>query len=597
MAQSPFAFLQKIGKSLMLPVAVLPVAGLLLGIGAANFGWMPEILSLLMKNSGDVIFANLPLIFAIGVALGFTENDGVSAIAAAIGYMVMLATMGVMAGVWGVEPKVIMGIPAMETGVFGGILAGGLAAYMFNKYYKITLPTYLGFFAGKRFVPIVTALSAIVLGALLSVVWPPVQYGIDAFSHWAAVGDPRTAVTIYGFVERLLIPFGLHHIWNVPFFFEIGSFTTPEGKVVHGDINRYFAGDPTAGILAGAFLFKMFGLPAAAIAMWHEARPENKAKAGGILISAALTSFLTGITEPIEFAFIFVAPVLYFFHAILAASTQFVMSSLGAHMGFTFSQGGIDFLMFNVFGGNAQKWWLVLILGPVYAAIYYVVFRASIRMFDLKTPGREIETDAAVGSGAAEGGRSRDLVVAFGGRGNITSLDACITRLRVAVKDPSRVDQARLKSMGAAGVMMVGGGVQAIFGPLSENMKTGMQEYLRSTGAEADLDTPTPAAAAPAAEAQATAQPVDRARAESIRQALGGTANVRNLEAIAVTRWRVELENVHQIDRAALKRAGVMAVMPVGTNVLHLIIGPDAVDLAGVLTAEAGVIPRPKAAE
>ena len=230
MAQSPFAFLQKIGKSLMLPVAVLPVAGLLLGIGAANFGWMPEILSLLMKNSGDVIFANLPLIFAIGVALGFTENDGVSAIAAAIGYMVMLATMGVMAGVWGVEPKAIMGIPAMETGVFGGILAGGLAAYMFNKYYKITLPTYLGFFAGKRFVPIVTALSAIGLGALLSVVWPPVQYGIDVFSHWAAVSDPRTAATVYGFVERLLIPFGLHHIWNVPFFFEIGTFTTPDGQ-------------------------------------------------------------------------------------------------------------------------------------------------------------------------------------------------------------------------------------------------------------------------------------------------------------------------------------------------------------------------------
>jgi PTS system glucose-specific IIC component len=597
MAQSPFAFLQKIGKSLMLPVAVLPVAGLLLGIGAAEFSWMPTILSLLMKNSGDVIFANLPLIFAIGVALGFTENDGVSAIAAAIGYMVMLATMGVMAGVWGVEPKPIMGIKAMETGVFGGILAGGLAAYMFNRYYKITLPTYLGFFAGKRFVPIVTALAAIGLGALLSVIWPPVQHTIDVFSHWAAVSDPRTAATVYGFVERLLIPFGLHHIWNVPFFFEIGSFTNPAGQVVHGDINRFFAGDPSAGILAGAFLFKMFGLPAAAIAMWHEARPENKAKAGGILISAALTSFLTGITEPIEFAFLFVAPVLYFFHAILAATSQFVMNSLGAHMGFTFSQGGIDFVVFNVFGNNAQKWWLVLILGPIYAGIYYVVFRTSIRMFDLKTPGREVETEAAAGSGAAEGGRSRDLVVAFGGRGNITSLDACITRLRVAVKDPSRVDQARLKSMGAAGVMMVGGGVQAIFGPLSENMKTGMQEYLRSTGAEADLDTPAPAAAAPAAEAQATAPPADKARAENIRQALGGTANVKNLEAIAVTRWRVELENAHQIDRVALKQAGVEAVMPVGTNALHLIIGPDAEVLAGVLTAEAGVIPRPKAAE
>jgi glucose PTS system EIICB or EIICBA component len=297
--------------------------------------------------------------------------------------------------------------------------------------------------------------------------------------------------------------------------------------------------------------------------------------------------------------------VLYFFHAILAATSQFVMNSLGAHMGFTFSQGAIDFVVFNVFGNNAQKWWLVLILGPVYAVIYYVVFRTSIRMFDLKTPGREVETEAAAGSGAAEGGRSRDLVVAFGGRNNITSLDACITRLRIAVKDPSKVDQARLKSMGAAGVMVVGGGIQAIFGPLSENMKTGMQEYLRSTGAEADLEVPVsataPAPAAPRAAsvavAQAAAPPADKARAESIRQALGGIANVKNLEALAVTRWRVELENAHQVDHAALKRAGVEAIMPVGTNALHLIIGFDAEVLAGVLAAEADVIPNPKAAE
>jgi glucose PTS system EIICB or EIICBA component len=588
MAQSTFAFLQKIGKSLMLPVAVLPVAGLLLGIGAAEFGWMPEILSHLMKNSGDVIFANLPLIFAIGVALGFTENDGVSAIAAAIGYMVMLATMGVMAGVWGVAPKTIMGIPAMETGVFGGILAGSLAAYMFNKYYKIALPSYLGFFAGKRFVPIVTALAAIGLGALLSVVWPPVQHGIDVFSHWAAISDPRTAATVYGFIERLLIPFGLHHIWNVPFFFEIGSFTDATGKVVHGDINRFFAGDPTAGILAGAFLFKMFGLPAAAIAMWHEARPENKAKAGGILISAALTSFLTGITEPIEFAFLFVAPVLYFFHAILAASSQFVMNSLGAHMGFTFSQGGIDFVVFNVFGNNAQKWWLVLILGPVYAAIYYVVFRTSIRMFDLKTPGREVEAERAAGA-VGEGGISRDLVVAFGGRNNITSLDACITRLRIAVNDPSKVDQAKLKSMGAAGVMVVGSGIQAIFGPLSENMKTGMQEYLHSTTAEADLEPATAAPAAPVVPAARPAPPAsarNKERAESIRQALGGAGNIKSVEAIATTRWRVELQDAQRADTAALKRAGVAAVMPVGTGVLHLILGFDAEDLFHALSSE-----------
>ena len=231
----------------MLPVAVLPVAGLLLGLGATDFhGYVPAIVLALMKNAGDVIFGNLPLIFAIGVALGFTENDGVSGIAATIGYLVMTATLGVIAKVEGVEPDMIMGIPSIQTGVFGGILAGGLAAWMFNRYYRIALPPYLGFFGGKRFVPIVTAIGAIVLGVILSVVWPPIGAAIKAFSQWAAVSDPRTAATVYGFVERLLIPFGLHHIWNVPFFFEAGSFMDPTtGKVVHGDINRFFAGDPT----------------------------------------------------------------------------------------------------------------------------------------------------------------------------------------------------------------------------------------------------------------------------------------------------------------------------------------------------------------
>jgi len=389
MWKNTLAFLQKVGKSLMLPVAVLPVAGLLLGIGAANFGWMPAIASELMKNSGDVVFSNMALIFAVAVALGFTENDGVSAVAATIGYTVMLATMGVMAAVWGQVPVTVMGIKTMQTGVFGGILAGGLAAAMFNRFYKISLPPYLAFFAGKRFVPIITALGAIALGVLLSVVWPPIQTGINVFSHWAAVGDPRLAATVYGFVERLLVPFGLHHIWNAPFFYEIGHFTDATGKVVTGDIPRYFAGDPTAGILAGAFLFKMFGLPAAALAIWQSARPENKVAVGGIMISAALTSFLTGITEPVEFAFLFVAPVLYLMHAVLVASAQFLMGTLGAHMGFTYSQGGIDFLLFNVLNPSSQKWWLVLILGPIYAGIYYVAFRTVIRALNLKTPGRE----------------------------------------------------------------------------------------------------------------------------------------------------------------------------------------------------------------
>ncbi|HTJ93698.1 MAG TPA: PTS glucose transporter subunit IIBC [Pararobbsia sp.] len=590
MFKNAFGVVQKVGKSLMLPVAVLPVAGLLLGLGATDFhGYVPAIVLALMKNAGDVIFANLPLIFAIGVALGFTENDGVSGVAATIGYLVMTATLGVIARAEGVEPDTIMGIPSIQTGVFGGILAGGLAAWMFNRYYRITLPSYLGFFAGKRFVPIVTAIGAIVLGGILSVVWPPIGSAIKAFSQWAAVSDPRTAATIYGFVERLLIPFGLHHIWNVPFFFEAGSFLDPTtGKVVHGDINRFFAGDPTAGILSGAFLFKMFGLPAAAIAIWHCAKPEKKVAVGGMMVSAALTSFLTGITEPIEFAFLFVAPGLYFIHACLAASAQFVANTLDMHMGFTFSQGAIDFVMFNLIGNKATHAWYVFILGPIYALIYYAVFRFVITRFNLKTPGREDDTVAVAAGTSGIGGRSRDLVLAFGGRSNIKSLDACITRLRITVDNPALVDDGRLKALGAAGVLRIGNGVQAIFGPLSENMKTDMQDYLKTAGSDADLasiDLHSAQATAPAAASTvaATPQTVSTARADRIRAALGGVANIRKLEALAATRLRVVLADASRIDIAALKEAGVPATQSFSSGELDLIVGLDAPGLAGAI--------------
>jgi len=582
--KNAFSFLQKVGKALMLPVAVLPVAGLLLGIGAANFEWLPPVVSALMKASGDVVFGNLPLIFAIGVAVGFTDNDGVAAISAAVGYVVLLATLGVMAHAFGVEPATIMGIKTMQTGVFGGILAGGLAAAMFQRFYRISLPAYLGFFAGKRFVPIVTALAAIGVGVLLSVVWPPVQQGINVFSHWAAVSDPRTAATVYGFVERLLIPFGLHHIWNVPFFFEMGAYTDASGNVVHGDINRFFAGDPTAGVLAGAFLFKMFGLPAAAIAIWRSARPANRVAVGGIMVSAALTSFLTGITEPIEFAFLFVAPVLYLLHACLAASTQFVANTLGMHMGFTFSQGGIDFVVFNAFGKFSQRWWLVLVIGPVYAAVYYTVFRVAIEWLDLKTPGREGPA-AEVPTGAPRpGARARDLVLAFGGRSNIASLDACITRLRVAVRDPSLVRDGALKALGASGVMTVGNGVQAVFGPLSENLKTDMVEYLRTTEAG---DEAAPAAA-PVTAAVRAAAPISidagvRDAAAPLVAALGGRANLRLVEAVATTRLRVELADGQRFDEAAARIAGVAGVMRIAPDVLHLIVGDKAAQFAAAL--------------
>src|SRR6186997_2278982 len=314
--KNAFSLLQKIGKCMMLPVSVLPVAGILLGVGSANFPWLPVAVSQIMAAAGSAVFGNLPLLFAIGVAIGLTENDGVAALAGTVGYVVFLAALGVCATVQGIETKVIMGIQSIETGVFGGIIAGLIAAAVFNRFYRIQLPSYLGFFAGKRSVPIITAFAVIATGALLSFIWPPIGDAIKGFSNWAVHGRPALAFTIYGVVERALIPFGLHHVWNVPFFFQAGTYTDPvTGAVVHGEIARFISGDPTAGNMTGGYLFKMWGLPAAALAMWQAARPEQRAKVGGIMVSAALTAFLTGITEPIEFAFLFVAPVLYAIHA------------------------------------------------------------------------------------------------------------------------------------------------------------------------------------------------------------------------------------------------------------------------------------------
>ena len=366
--RNAFSLLQKIGKCMMLPVSVLPVAGILLGVGSANFSWMPESVSLIMAKSGDAIFGNLPLLFAIGVAIGLTENDGVAALAGTTGYVVFLAAMGVCAKLQGIDVKPIMGIPSIETGVFGGIIVGMVAAWCYNRFYKIQLPPYLGFFAGKRSVPIITSFLVIGVGAILSFVWPPIGRGIAAFSHWAVNERPALAFTIYGLVERALIPFGLHHVWNVPFFFQAGEYVDPAtGTKVTGEIARFIAGDPTAGNMTGGYLFKMWGLPAAAIAMWRAARPENRAKVGGIMISAAITSFLTGITEPIEFAFLFVAPVLYAIHAVLAGTAYFLCITLGIKHGFTFSHGFIDYVV--LFPKSHNALWL-FVLGPIWAALY-----------------------------------------------------------------------------------------------------------------------------------------------------------------------------------------------------------------------------------
>ena len=578
MGKAAFAFLQKIGKALMLPVAVLPVAGLLLGIGTgllnAEISWIPALIPQVMSQSGSVIFDNLPLIFAIGTALGLTDNDGVAALAAVTGFLVMQATTGVMADVlWfhvssGQETlgvlaqameydiafvrKIVstnVGIQTIQTGVFGGIFVGVVAAWLYRKYYRIQLPAYVGFFAGKRFVPIISSLAAIVLGVALSVVWPPVQEQINKFSMWAAYSSPAVAGATYGFVERLLLPFGLHHIWNVPFFFEIGSFTDKAGQIVTGDIPRFFAGDKTAGILGGGFLIKMFGLPAAALAIFHTAKPENRAKVGGMMFSGALTAFLTGITEPLEFTFLFVAPMLYFIHAVMVSSAFAVLNLTGAHVGYTFSQGGIDFALFYAMD---TKPWMVFVLGPVYAVVYYVVFRFFITVFNMKTAGREDDAGQTPQEAAHADDKMKKaaaLVAAFGGAANIKNLDACITRLRLILFDPSKASDEKLKALGASGVMRIGDGVQAVFGTQSENLKTDMENYLKS-GCEATDEPPQTQAAN------------DDLLPDEIKRALGGKENILHAEKRA-DKVKIAVKDNGLIDERKLRDIGISVMMTI----------------------------------
>jgi glucose PTS system EIICB or EIICBA component len=592
--KTAFSLLQKIGKCMMLPVSVLPIAGILLGVGSANFSWLPESVSLIMAKSGDAIFANLPLLFAIGVAIGLTENDGVAALAGTTGYVVFLAALGICAKLQGIEVKPIMGIPSIETGVFGGIIVGLVAAWAFNRFYKIQLPAYLGFFAGKRSVPIITAFVVILVGVVLSFVWPPIGKGIESFSHWAVHGRPALAFTIYGVVERALIPFGLHHVWNVPFFFQAGSYTDPAiGSVVTGEIARFISGDPTSGNMTGGYLFKMWGLPAAAFAMWHAARPENRAKVGGIMVSAALTAFLTGITEPIEFAFLFVAPVLYGIHALLAGIAYFVCIVLGIKHGFTFSHGFIDYVV--LFPKSHNALWL-FVLGPIWAGVYYGVFNFAIRKFNLATPGREVEDEETKAIHSVSGDSfALQLVRAFGGRSNIASLDACITRLRVKLNDVTKASADKLKALGAAGVVVVGDGVQAIFGTQSENLKTEMQEYLKTAGPEADeVEAPSPIHAPPAAGVIVKLRDPDAARkAAEWLAALGGAGNVERVDACAETRLRVVLRDEEKTSDSALRAAGIEAVVKLPGKTWHLLAGLNADQYAAELR---GQIATPQAA-
>ncbi|MGX6446268.1 glucose-specific PTS transporter subunit IIBC [Neobacillus sp. K501] len=503
MFKKAFGVLQKVGKALMLPVALLPAAGILLALGAAlrNPALIElapfldnstvDMIAAVMQKAGDIVFANLPLLFAVGVAVGLAGGEGTAGLAAIIGYLIMNVTMGTVLGIEakdvnGLNYANVLGIPTLQTGVFGGIIVGIIAAALYNKFYEIELPSYLGFFAGKRFVPIITAGTALLLGLLMLFIWPPIQNGLNAFSQNMVHANLTISALIFGIIERSLIPFGLHHIFYSPFWYEFGSYTNAVGDVVRGD-QRIFMEQIKDGVqnltagtfMTGKFPFMMFGLPAAALAIYHEAKPEKKVFVGGLMASAALTSFLTGITEPIEFSFLFVAPVLFGIHAIFAGFSFMIMHILDVKIGMTFSGGLIDYILFGLINPQTNAW-IVIPVGLVFAVVYYFGFRFAIRKFNLKTPGRELEEEEnqAPTGRAGSGDLASDILEAMGGKDNITHLDACITRLRVSVNDIDYVDKDQLKKLGAAGVMEVGNNIQAIFGPRSETIKGQMKDIM-----------------------------------------------------------------------------------------------------------------------
>ncbi|AIQ73238.1 MULTISPECIES: glucose-specific PTS transporter subunit IIBC [Paenibacillus] len=502
-----FGVLQRVGKALMLPVAILPAAGLLLGIG--NMLVNPDFLQYVpalenhvvqavanvLMNSGQIVFDNLALLFAVGVAIGLAGGEGVAGLAAIIGFLVMNITMGTVIGVndyvlsqGDFSYASVLGIPTLQTGVFGGILVGILASAMYKRFFKIELPSYLGFFAGKRFVPIMTAVTALILGLLLTIVWPPIQHGLNYVSQSMIDTNKTLAAFIFGTIERSLIPFGLHHIFYSPFWYEFGTYVDKAGELVRGDQRIFMQQlrdgvDFTAGTFTtGKYPFMMFGLPAAALAIYHEAKPQNKKIVGSLMISAALTSFLTGITEPLEFSFLFVAPLLFAVHAVFAGLSFMTMHILDVKIGMTFSGGFIDFVLFGIIP-NRTAWWLVIPVGLALALIYYFGFRFVIRKFNLMTPGREEDTNEEEEVNTESVSRAgddlpRNILSALGGKENITHLDACITRLRVEVKDKAGVDKNRLKKLGASGVLEVGNNVQAIFGTRSDTIKSQIQDVI-----------------------------------------------------------------------------------------------------------------------
>ena len=525
-----FGVLQRVGRSFMLPIAILPVAGLLLGIGGSftnatmieayhlegvlGEGTLLHGLLLVLSDCGNIVFANLPIIFAMGVAIGMAKKEKeVAALSGAVAFFVMHSAISAMLKITGLASSLpegsitnVVGIDSLQMGVFGGIIVGLGVAALHNKFYKIQLPQVLSFFGGSRFVPIISTIVYLFVGILMFFIWPHIQEGIYAVGN-VVRSSGYAGTLLYGIMERALLPFGLHHVFYLPFWqTAVGGTATVAGVTVEGAQNIFFAELANPGttvfnteatrFMAGKFPLMIFGLPGAALAMYHTAKPEKKKVVGGLLLSAALTSMLTGITEPIEFTFLFVAPVLYFVHVIGAGLAYMLMHIFKVGVGMTFSGGLIDLTLFGIMQGNAKtNWIMVVVVGVVYFIAYYLIFSVLIKKLDLKTPGRE-DDDSEVklytrkdleaknnetATNTTSDNRSELIAKGLGGKANISDVDCCATRLRCTVHDASLVSEEILNSTGAKGVVKKGNGIQVIYGPQVTVIKSNLEDYLENS--------------------------------------------------------------------------------------------------------------------
>ena len=527
MKEKIFGILQRVGRSFMLPIAILPVAGLLLGVGgsltnetmletygllnAMGPGTIPYAIFTVMSKAGDIVFGNLPIIFAIGVAIGMAKKEKeVAALSAAIAFFIMHASINALITITGGAEEMlsgatasVVGITSLQMGVFGGIIVGLGVAALHNRFYKIELPQVLSFFGGTRFVPIISALVYTGVGIVMFFVWPVIQSGIYAVGN-VVLNSGYAGTWVYGLMERLLIPFGLHHVFYLPFWqTALGGTMEIQGVLVEGAQNIFFAqlADPNVTkfavsatrFMSGKFPLMIFGLPGAALAMYRTAKPEKRKLVGGLLLSAALTSMLTGITEPLEFTFLFVAPLLYGIHCVLAGAAYMLMHIFEVGVGMTFSGGIIDLTLFGIIQGNAKTNWIwVVIVGIVYFIVYYLLFHFLIVKLDLKTPGRddneevklyrrsdvEVRKNAANPERQEEDELSEQICNGLGGKRNISDVDCCATRLRCTVHKAEFVNDELLKSTGASGVIHKGNGVQIIYGPRVTVIKSNLEDYL-----------------------------------------------------------------------------------------------------------------------